>query len=97
MNKNIYVVTWPNGTISILNAADKKELFEKLDKEANPADSNVKIQRVKMNEDFHLTTEVLLARDFGTTIRVDTMGDDGEELVSVKLPKNIVDQAYATV
>lgn len=97
MNKDIYVVTWANGTISILNAANKKELFEKMDKEGNPVDANVKIQKVKMDQDFHLTTEVLLARDFGATIRVDTMGDDGEELVSVKLPKNIVDQAYATV
>ena len=97
MNKDIYVVTWANGTISILNAANKRELFGKMDREGNPVDANVKIQKVKMDQDFHLTTEVLLARDFGATIRVDTMGDDGEELVSVKLPKNIVDQAYATV
>ena len=97
MNKNIYVVTWADGTISILNAANKLELFHKIDREGSPVLVGVKIQKVKMNEDFHLTTSVLLSKDFGAKISVDLMGDDGEELVSVKFPDNILNQYYANV
>ena len=94
MNKDIYVVTWPDGTISILNAANKKELFEKMDKEGDPVDAKVKIQRVKMNEDFHLTASVQITRNLDFKVSVHALGDDDEELVSVKFPKNITNQLY---
>jgi len=82
--KNIYVVTWPNGTISILTANNKSELIYRLDHEGDATDVDVKIERVKTdkNGDFYLTTEITENQ----SIKVATTGeDDSEKLILVKL------------
>jgi flagellar basal body rod protein FlgF len=84
--KNIYVVTWPNGTISILTANNKSELIYRLDHEGDATDVDVKIERVKTdkNGDFYLTTEITENQ----SIKVATTGeDDSEKLILVKLKK----------
>jgi len=84
--KNIYVVTWANGTISILTANNKSELIYRLDHEGDATDVDVKIERVKTdkNGDFYLTTEITENQ----SIKVATTGeDDSEKLILVKLKK----------
>jgi len=84
--KNIYVVSWPNGTISILTANNKSELIYRLDHEGDATDVDVKIERVKTdkNGDFYLTTEITENQ----SIKVATTGeDDSEKLILVKLKK----------
>jgi len=84
--KNIYVVTWPNGTISILTANNKSELIYRLDHEGDATLVDVKIERVKTdkNGDFYLTTEITENQ----SIKVATTGeDDSEKLILVKLKK----------
>jgi flagellar basal body rod protein FlgF len=84
--KNIYVVTWPNGTISILTANNKSELIYRLDHEGDATDVDVKIERVKTdkNGDFYLTTEITENQ----SIKVATTGEDySEKLILVKLKK----------
>ena len=84
--KNIYVVSWPNGTISILTANNKSELIYRLDHEGDATDVDVKIERVKTdkNGDFYLTTEITENQ----SIKVATTGeDDSEKLIPVKLKK----------
>lgn len=94
----LYVVSWPNGTVSILTAATPLDLFRKLDSEGDPTDKNVKIKQLNVNEDedFHLTTALSVDsnNDNRIAITVDTDSNDGEELVDYKLPKNIFHQYW---
>lgn len=50
----LYIANWPNGTISILNAANKKDLFFKLDEEGNPNDADITC--VNFEDSVHITT-----------------------------------------
>ena len=53
MNR-LYIANLPNGTISIVSASSRKDLFFKLDSEGDPVDA--KITQVDFNEDIHVTT-----------------------------------------
>ena len=51
----VYLCKWPNGTISILTANSKRELFLLLDYEGDPEQANV----YKLPNGFHISTEVI--------------------------------------
>ena len=90
----LYLVTWPNGTLSVLNACNALDLFEKLDQEASPIDENIKIQRIKPDENgnFHLTTSIVDEK-----IVVDGAVDSEHKLINYKFPKNILNQYFASL
>jgi hypothetical protein len=51
----VYLCKWPDGTISILTANSKRELFLLLDYEGDPEKANV----YKLPSRFHISTEVI--------------------------------------
>jgi len=51
----VYLCKWPNGTISILTANSKRELYLLLDYEGDPEQANV----YKLPARFHITTEII--------------------------------------
>ena len=90
----LYVATWPNGTISILTAQNKKDLFFKLDSEGNPEYVKVKQYTFPTEDDIYLTTNfkedenrnVVLTKG-NPTIYVDVNGDYSSPDVKVKKVK----------
>ena len=54
MNHRLYIASWPNGTISIVSALSRRDLFLKLDEEAEP--SEAKIKQVDFYDGVHITT-----------------------------------------
>lgn len=54
MKTKLYIAEWPDGTITILSAKNKKELFWKLDEESDPY--STKITEVNFDEDIHIRT-----------------------------------------
>jgi len=89
--KNIYVVTWPNGTISILTANNKSELIYRLDHEGDAFYEGVKIERVKTDKegDFYLATEITENKSIVIEDAYEGRDEDGycEKLIPVKLKK----------
>ena len=78
---NIFVVKWPNGTISITGANTVSQLFDILDTEDNPEGAKIyKLEPDEYNR-FHITTEVV-----NNKIKVDTNSELDNKL---KLQKNI--------
>lgn len=52
----LYIAKWPNGTITILSASNKKDLFFKLDSEGDP--SCAEISRLNLGDgEIHITTQ----------------------------------------
>jgi hypothetical protein len=51
----VYLCKWPNGTISVLTANSKRELYLLLDGEGDPEQANV----YKLPSGFHISTEVI--------------------------------------
>jgi hypothetical protein len=51
----LYIAKWPNGTISILNASSKKDLFFKLDEEGDP--NEAEITCLNFEDSIHIITE----------------------------------------
>lgn len=68
MNK-LYVVDWPDGTISILSAESKKELFWAIDTESDPY--LPKITEVTYEDDIHLSTHLTTNKKNETKINWD--------------------------
>ena len=54
MKKKLYLVEWDNGTISIISAQNKTELFWSIDAEGDPYDT--KIVELSFSNDIHITT-----------------------------------------
>jgi hypothetical protein len=51
----LYIAKWPNGTVTILSAKNKKDLFFKLDEEGDP--SAAEIEHINfLNDEVHITT-----------------------------------------
>jgi len=62
----IYIAKWPNGTVTILSAKNKRDLFFKLDEEGDP--SEAEIEHVTfLNGEVHITTNFLKERRDGET------------------------------
>lgn len=56
MKNKLYVAEWLDGTISIVSAKNSKDLFWKLDTEADPY--NIKITELNFHQgDIHITTK----------------------------------------
>ena len=90
---NIYIAKWPNGTISILTADDKIDLFDKLDREGDPFACQLVQVNSKETEHFHLTTEIKKQGD-ETFIELDQIEED-VNLKKVKLPKDAFERNMA--
>lgn len=56
---NIFVVKWPNGTISIVSADTISQLFNMLDTEGDPEQASIYKLKPDENGHFHLTTEIV--------------------------------------
>ena len=85
--ENIYLVKWPNGSISILNAHSALDLYDKLDCECDPYDAE--IYKIKTdNGFFHITTE---AKNY--EIQVDLCRDIlSNKLFKYKMPDNMFEK-----
>jgi hypothetical protein len=66
MNK-LYIVDWPDGTISILSAESKKDLFWSIDSEADPYAP--KITEVTTKYDIHIATYLHTNKKNQTSIK----------------------------
>lgn len=91
----IYIAQWEDGTISVLTAEDKTELFWKLDTESDPV--RAKLFEVPLDEygDFHITTNLTKKKnedviEFG-------YGEGAEEIKRVRWPKNITLKAMKKI
>ena len=62
----LYIAKWPNGTVTILSAKNKKDLFFKLDEEGDPSDAEIE-QVNFVNDDIHITTNFLTEHKDGKT------------------------------
>ena len=51
----VYLCKWPNGTISVLTANSKRELYLLLDGEGDPEQANI----YKLPSRFYIATEVI--------------------------------------
>jgi hypothetical protein len=50
----LYIAKWPDNSLTIVTASSKRDLFLKLDEEADP--SEAKITSVDFDGDVHITT-----------------------------------------
>ena len=50
----LYIAKWPDNSLTIVTASSKRDLFFKLDEEANPAEAQVTC--VNFKNDVHITT-----------------------------------------
>lgn len=57
----LYIAKWPDNSITIVNASSKRDLFFKLDSEADP--SQAKITSVDFEDDVHITTRFSFDRN----------------------------------
>jgi hypothetical protein len=82
-----YIAQWENGTISILTAEDKTDLFWKLDSEGDPV--HAKIFEVPLDEEdnFHITTNITKKKN-DYVIECGS-GEYGEEMKRVRWPKDM--------
>lgn len=55
----IYIAKWPNGTISIVKASSKTDLFWKLDREGDPGSAEVFILPAEKNGAMHISTHLI--------------------------------------
>lgn len=81
-----YIAKWPNGTISILTAEDKTDLFWKLDSEADPVEA--KIFEVPTDEEgnIHITTGLFKKKnDYVIEFQ---SGEYGEQIKRARWPKD---------
>lgn len=92
----IYVVNWPDGTISFLTAKNDVDLYDKLDVECScPEEGDLKIHEIKPDEfgQFHLITkleeEIGGSKDGQIKVRVDITGEIEDKLVPFKFKKDI--------
>jgi hypothetical protein len=61
---DLYVAEWPDGTISIVSAESKNDLFWKLDEEGDPTGAKIsKIKIDKDNCDIHITTDLSMKKN----------------------------------
>jgi hypothetical protein len=58
-----YIAQWENGTISILTAEDKTELFWKLDSEGDPIGAKIFVVPTDEEGNFHITTDIIKKKD----------------------------------
>jgi hypothetical protein len=80
-----YIAQWPDGTITIVDAEDKTDLFWKLDTEADPI--KAKIFEVPYGDGgIHITTNLTTNKKGEPTIEFNS-GEYGEELKRAKWPK----------
>lgn len=79
-----YIAKWPDGSISILTAEDKTDLFDKLDIEGDPF--CCELYEIKSeNEDFHFSLEIV--KQVETFIDIEPIETDAT-LKKIKLPKD---------
>jgi len=94
----LFLVKWPDGSCSVLDAQDKVELYDKLDREFDPNCAN--IFEIIFNEEdgFHLKFKVGKQRD---EIFVDTEVEqeyvEPAKLKKTKFPKDIFVKFLARV
>lgn len=80
-----YIAQWPNGTITIVEAIDKTELFWKLDYEADP--TLAKLFEIPYSDNgLHITTN-LTTNKKGET-KIEFHSGDGEPIKRAKWPKD---------
>jgi len=94
----LFLAKWPDGSCSVLDAKDKAELYDKLDRESDPDFAT--LFEIKFHEEygFHLKFEVGKQRD---EIFVDTEVEqeyaEPAKLKKTKFPKDIFVKYLARV
>lgn len=82
---NIFVVKWPDGTISIVSADTVSQLFDMLDTEGDPEAATIYKMELDENGHFHIKTEIVRNKiKINTNFEVDC---------KLKLRKNLFDRA----
>jgi len=54
-----YIAQWPDGTISIVSAEDRADLFWKLDSEGCPACAKIFVVKGSYGDGVHITTKLI--------------------------------------
>ena len=80
-----YIAQWPDGTITIVDAEDKTDLFWKLDVESDPIAAKI-FEAPYGDGGIHITTHLTTNKKGETTIEFNS-GEYGEELKRSKWPK----------
>lgn len=57
MKKKLYIVEWPNETISIVSADNKNDLFWNIDSESDPCDAKITEVSFDGHQDIYIKTE----------------------------------------
>lgn len=90
---NIYAAKWPNGSISIVAANNKIDLFEKLDREGDPFACEL-LEVKSPTGEFQLTFNVKKQND-ETFIELDQLEED-VKLKKTKMPKDAFEKNLST-
>lgn len=91
MKNSVYIVNWPDNTISIITASNEAELFWNMNVEGDPSDPKVKIKKVIPDENgnFHITSEFIRG-----TLKVDTHFENDCKLKRFRFGPDFTDDAY---
>jgi hypothetical protein len=89
-----YIAKWQNGSVSVLTAEDKVELFDKLDTEGDPFSCELLEVGSKTGQ-FHLSFEI--ANQGGETFIGIDEPEVGSGLKKIKLPKDVFEKHLSRV
>ena len=96
----LYMVKWPDGSCSVLDALDIVDLYDKLDREGDPNCANVFEIKFEEESGFHLTFNVgKRLNETSTFINADVESDyyKPAKLKKLTFPKDIFEKYTASI